>query len=159
MGQYCLSETKRRTGTSFFCFNYISRITLCFLHLFPFVLAYLLFYLVFLLLDQRGVLTSFLFQYTRGHEKPPSISWNEMWNIFLHMPESEHGAFSLKLAKKSSNFWCMLRIDCARNIQASMEKHRRTHAAALITVSLKITSVCDTIVYNKWCSDSFLKLF
>lgn len=69
------------------------------------------------------------------------------------MPESEHGAFSLKLAKRSSNFWCMLRIDCARNIQASMEKHRRTQAAALITVSLKITSVCDTIVYNKWCSD------
>ena len=38
-GQYSLSETKRRTGTSFFCFNSISLITLYFFYLFLVVLS------------------------------------------------------------------------------------------------------------------------
>lgn len=45
--------------------------------------------------------------------------------FFSHFPESQHGAFSLKLATRSSDFWCMLRIDCAINIKASTKKTKK----------------------------------
>lgn len=75
---------KRRHGAiffknlkpEFFCFNYISSITLYFSQPFPSIPAYSLLHLVFLLSGAPP-------WYRRGNENPPFISWKEAWNILF----------------------------------------------------------------------------
>lgn len=159
MEQYFLCETKRRTGISTFCFNYISTITLYFLHLFPCVLAYSLLCLVFFAArSERSACLLVLVHKMQWKASFYQLEINVKY-FFSHFPESQHGAFFLKLATRSSDFWCMLRIDCAINIKASTENQRRTYDIDFFKVSLKIKSVRDTIVYNTFFVILFKKLF